>query len=85
VLGVVVSRVRADKVGELRRWMAELTDRRDEVLESFRREGMHQERAFLIEVAEVPLLIYVMDADDLDAAGRHTELQICRSTATMPE
>ena len=62
-----MSRVREDKVSGLRRWMAELTDRRDEVLESFRAEGMH-EKAYLVEHNDGPLLIYVTDADDIDAA-----------------
>ncbi len=65
----MVSRVREDKVSGLRRWIAELTDRRDEVLESLRAEGMHHEKAYLVEHNDGPLLIYVTDADDIDAAG----------------
>jgi len=66
--------------------MAELADRRDEVLETFRREGMRQERAYLIECREGPLLVYVMDADDIDVAGaayRASDLPVDRDHAQV--
>jgi hypothetical protein len=69
MLGVVVRKVRSDKVDELRQWMAELVARREEVLESFRREGMRQEKAYLLDLDDGPLLIYLMDAEDIDVAG----------------
>jgi len=69
MLEVVIRRVRPDRVDELRRWMAELEARRDEVLESFQQVGTRQEKALLITEGSEPLLVYVMDADDPDAAN----------------
>jgi hypothetical protein len=43
--------VRADQVEHLRAWMHELTQRRDEVLETFRAEGTRHECAYLLQGA----------------------------------
>jgi len=45
MLQVVFRRVRPEKVGVLREWMAELNDRRDEVLETFKAETTRHEKA----------------------------------------
>ncbi len=49
--------------------MAELTRRREESLETFRREGTRHEVVHLLEV-EAPVLVYAMDLEDPDRARR---------------
>ncbi len=63
-------RVRPDKVDRLKWWLAELNRRRDEVLETFAQETVRHEIAYLLDGADGPILVYVMEADDFDQARR---------------
>lgn len=65
MLQVAFRRVRPEKAGVLREWMAELNDRRDEVLETFEAETTRHEKVFLLDAdGPGPLMVYVMDVDD---------------------
>jgi hypothetical protein len=68
VLEVRFIRVRQDGVARLRQWMAELAERSDEVRETFRREGVRHERAFLLDHGGEALLVYAMESDDPERA-----------------
>lgn len=70
MLEVVFSHVREDRVDTLRDWMEELGRREGEVLETFRNEGMRQERAFLLDGKDGPVLVYAMEAEDPELARR---------------
>lgn len=64
-----ILKVRPDRVERLRSWFAELTRRREEVLETFRREGTRHEIVRLLETGDGPVLIYAMEAADLERAA----------------
>jgi hypothetical protein len=66
-------RVRAEKVGRLRDWMAELSRRRDEVLETFANESVRHEVGYLLETTDGPVLVYVIEAEDLEQAAKAVE------------
>lgn len=68
MLHVRVLRVRLDQVGRLTTWLRELTDRADEVRETFAHEGVRHEQAHLVSTSEGPLLVYAFEADDVEAA-----------------
>lgn len=72
-------RVAEGEVERLRWWMGELMRRSDEVVETFRNEGTWQELAYLVQTADGPILVYVMDVADAeraDLAFRYSELSI---------
>jgi len=63
----------------LRWWMGELMRRRDEVVQTFEYEGTREEAAYLLQTAEGPVLVYVMDVADPERAGiafRYSSLPI---------
>lgn len=68
MLEVVFARVREGKVDALKEWMEELKRREDEVLETFRNEGTHHERVFLLEGRDGPIVAYVMEVEDPERA-----------------
>lgn len=68
MLHVDVVRVADGRADRLREWMRELNDRRAEVLETFDQEGTRAEQVHLVETSDGPLLIYVVDVEDLDGA-----------------
>lgn len=53
--------------------MAELAWREDEVLETFRQETVRHEVAYLLDIRDGPVLVYAVEAADLDQAGRAVE------------
>jgi hypothetical protein len=63
-------RVRPEKLERLRAWMAELAQREDEVQETFRQETVRHELAYLIEGPDGPVLVYIIEAEDLEQAAR---------------
>jgi hypothetical protein len=68
MLNVAFQRVPVDKVARIREWMAECARREDEVQETFRQEGMHAEKAWLVHTSDGAIFVYAMDADDIDAS-----------------
>jgi hypothetical protein len=79
VLSVNVVRVKPSEVETLRAWMAEAKERSEEVLETFRNEGVLAEQFHLLETSDGPLMIVglvVEDADVASAAFAASELPI---------
>jgi hypothetical protein len=68
MLLLVFSRVKPDHVERLRSWLHELERRHDEVVETFRQETVRHEVAYLLQDEEGPVLVYAIEADDLDQA-----------------
>jgi hypothetical protein len=65
MLRVAIERIHPDKEHRLRAWLVELNSRAAEVRATFRDETVRAEQAFIVEGREGPLLIYVIEADDL--------------------
>ena len=63
-------RIHPDKVDRIRAWFRELQSRRSEVLATFLQEGAESESAHLLRGEDGPVLVYVMEVDDLDKARR---------------
>lgn len=61
-------KVRPDPEERLRAWMHELTQRRDEVLETFRAESTQHECTYLLQGASGPTLVYAQQVDDPEQA-----------------
>ena len=70
MLYVRTLRIHPDKVERLRSWMRELADRAAEVRETFAQEGVRHEQAHLLETSNGTLLIYAVEAEDIDEALR---------------
>jgi Family of unknown function (DUF6176) len=70
VLVVRFSSVKPDQLDRLRSWMGELMRRRDEVRETFKQETVRQEVAYLLPGREGPILVYAVEAEDTEHAGR---------------
>jgi Family of unknown function (DUF6176) len=66
VLRVAIRNVLPDKVDRLRDWMLEVDGpRRREAIATLVDEGCRSERAYLIDGARGPVLVYVMDVEDV--------------------
>jgi hypothetical protein len=79
MIKLAIRRVKPDEEDHLRSWMAELTRRSTEVLETFANEGVRHEQAYLLKTSEGPILIYAMEAADHDQAAfafQHSTLPI---------
>ena len=70
MLRVWISRIRAGKEVRVREWLAELTSRADEVRETFRDETVRAEQAYIVPGEGGPLLLYVIEAEDLEQGSR---------------
>ena len=68
MLQVALRRVADGEVDRLRWWMGELLRRRNEVVETFKNEGVRHEVAYLLSTEDGPALLYVMEVDDLERA-----------------
>jgi Family of unknown function (DUF6176) len=70
MLRVLFFKVRPEGVERLHSWMTELSRRREEVLETFANETVRREVAYLLQLEGGPVLLHVMEADDIDHASR---------------
>ena len=70
MLRLAFRRIKPGKEERLRAWLSELMERQDEVRETFVRETVRHEQAFIIEGREGPLLIYAMEAEDHEKGQR---------------
>jgi ribosomal protein S18 acetylase RimI-like enzyme len=68
VLYVSFARIEEQQVDRLRRWLAALPSRRAEAEATYRQEGTRAEQAFLLAGEDGPVLVYVMEIDDLERA-----------------
>lgn len=88
MLTVTFSRVRDGQEERLRAWGRELMDRVDEVRETFRQEGVRQEKSFLIRTTEGWVLIRLGEVEDWEkalAAFNASELRIDAEHARVME
>ena len=69
MIRIAFARIRSEKEQRLRSWLVELMSRRKEVLETFAAEGVRHEQAFVIASDTGPLLVYVVEAENHDAAA----------------
>ena len=69
MINLAIRKVKPGKESQLRAWRAQLNSRRSEVLETFRQEGVRHERAYLLQTADGPILIYAMEAPDHERAA----------------
>lgn len=79
MLKISFRKVLPGQVDNLRKWMGTLMARQDEVVETFVAETVNSEQAWLIEAEEGHVLVYCVEADDLEAAAdayRTSELTI---------
>ncbi len=78
MLHLRLSRVRADQEQRLRDWFGELTQRQEEVRETFRNEGVRHEQAFLMHTNEGLVLLYAIEVEDPEKAHQ------AYSASTLP-
>lgn len=70
MIRVTFTRVKPEQETRLRDWLAELTVRQAEVRQTFALEGTRQEQAYILPTSDGPVLVYVMEADDVERARR---------------
>ncbi len=68
MLTVSFARIRAGQEGRLRDWLAELAGRQDEARQSLAQEGTRHEQLYVLPGAEGSVLVYVMEAEDVQRA-----------------
>ncbi len=66
MLRVSFQRVKPGKEPRLREWLAELSARDDEVRATFVDETVRHEQAFVLEMNDGPVLVYLIEAADAD-------------------
>ncbi len=69
MLNAVFARVEEDDIPRLRAWLASLSDREDELRESYRRQGTRHELFFLVRTAQAPLLVLISEVRNLERAA----------------
>ena len=69
MLNATIARVREDELPKLRAWLASLGERRDELGESYRRQGTRHELFFLVRARGQPLLVLISELDDVEQAS----------------
>jgi hypothetical protein len=70
MIDVTCNKVNPEKLEQLRAWFREVMGRQDEVRETFRREGVRSEQAFIFDRGASPTLIYIVEADDIGKAAQ---------------
>ena len=70
MLRVTFTKIRPGKEERLRAWLSEVMERQDEVRETFVKETVRHEQAFIVEGREGPILIYAIEAEDHEVGGR---------------
>jgi len=68
VIHVEVTKLSPDKTERLRSWLAEVQTRSEEALVTLANEGVRHECGLLVDTPSGPLLIYVIECEDYDAA-----------------
>ena len=70
MLRLAFRRIKPGKKERLKAWLPELMEHQYEVRETFVRETVRHEQAFIIEGREGPILIYAMEAEDHEKGRR---------------
>jgi hypothetical protein len=68
MLTVSFARIKHDKESRLRQWLEELSERQEEVQRSLAQEGTRQEQMYILPTSDGPVLVYVMEAEDVQHA-----------------
>jgi hypothetical protein len=68
MLTVSFARIKPDKETRLRDWLIELGERQAEVRLSLAQEGARQEQMYILPTSDGPILVYVMEAEDVRRA-----------------
>lgn len=68
MLTVSFARIQPDQEDRLRQWLGELTERQEEAQQSLAQEGTRQEQMYILPSSEGPILVYVMEAEDVQRA-----------------
>lgn len=69
MLRVAIRQVNPGRADQLREWLTEVNGpRREEALATLVDEGCTHEQVLLIEGAEGPVIVYVMEVDDVEAS-----------------
>jgi hypothetical protein len=66
VLNATFARVREEDLPRLRSWLASLAERREELRESYQRQGTRHELFFLVRTERAPLLVLISEIRDLE-------------------
>jgi hypothetical protein len=69
MLKVTMRMVKPGQEQRLRDWLSELMQRQDEVRETFKQETVRHELGYLLHTSEGMMLIYVVEAEDLEQAS----------------
>ena len=70
MLKVAMRMIKPGQEQRLREWFSDLMHRQSEVRETFKQETVRHEKAFLLETREGTILIYAVEAEDLEQASR---------------
>ena len=70
MLRVSFRRVKPGQEAKLRTWLAELSDRADEVRATFVDETVRHEQAFVLQTVDGPILVYAIQAADFERGGQ---------------
>ena len=68
MITVAFARIKPDQEPRLRGWLEELSSRHEEVQQSLAQEGTRQEQMYILPTSEGPVLVYVMEAEDVQRA-----------------
>jgi hypothetical protein len=68
MLNATFARVAEQDLPRLRAWLAELPERREELVESYRREGTRHELFFVIRARPSPIVVLITEVADLEHA-----------------
>lgn len=64
MLTVNIGKIRKGQEPRLRAWMAEMSDRKAEVLETFRAQGVRSSQAFIVHGEQGSLFVLVAEIED---------------------
>ena len=70
MLKVSLRRIKPGHEDRLRQWFKEVMCRRDEVRETFRKETVRHEIAYIVEDAEGSILVYAVEVEDYEKGRR---------------
>lgn len=69
MLQATIARIDEDDVGILRRWLADLRARPDELRESYRTHGTRHELFLLVRSGDAPILLLIAEVEDDERAS----------------
>lgn len=68
MLEIEFMKVNPHKVDRLKQWMAQLASREHEAIATLEQETVHTESAFLLDTTQGPVLVYIVEAEDMQLA-----------------